>query len=96
VLAKLFGVGGREKRALVMVEPPGHFRRIGKFEIDNYVFVAVEEARFPGLRGAVRHSRKAKFRVLVKTLAVKSVKESGGSGAIKTAIVKAEPDLGHR
>ncbi len=26
LLAELFGVGGREKRALVMVEPPGHFR----------------------------------------------------------------------
>src|SRR5207245_2324659 len=94
--AELFRVGGRQKRALVMVEPPRQFRRIGKFEIYNYIFVAVEQPRFPGLRCAVRHSREAEFCVLVKTFAVKPVKESGGSSAIKAAIVKAEPDLGHR
>jgi hypothetical protein len=44
----------------------------------------------------VRHSREAEFRVLVEAFAIKTVKESGGSGAIKAAIVKAEPDLGHK
>jgi hypothetical protein len=96
VHAKLFSVGGREKRALVMVEPPGYLRRVGEFEIYDDVFVAIEQAGFPGLRGAVRHSRESEFRVLVKTFAIKAVEESGGSGAIKTAIVKAEPDLGHK
>src|SRR5207248_696539 len=38
----------------------------------------------------------AELCVLVKTFAVKPAKESGGSSAIKAAIVKAEPDLGHR
>jgi hypothetical protein len=30
-LAKLFGVGQHDKRALVMVEPRGHFRQIRSF-----------------------------------------------------------------
>jgi len=91
----LFGVGGREKRALVMVEPPGYFRRIRKLEIHDDVFVAIEQARFPGLRRAVRHPSEAKFRVVVESFAIKSVEESSRSSAIKAAIVKAEPDLGH-
>src|SRR5260370_13914431 len=94
--AKLFGVGGREKRALVMVEPPGYFRRIGKLEVDDDVFFAIEQPRFPGLRGAVRHPGEAELPRWVKSFSIKAVKESSGSSAVKTAIWKTEPDLGHR
>jgi hypothetical protein len=79
-----------------MIEPPGQFRRIGKLEIHDDVFVAIEETRFPGLRGAVRHPREAELRGLVKSFAIKAVKESSRSSAVKAAIVKAEPDLGHK
>jgi hypothetical protein len=92
----LLGVGRREKRALVMVEPPGHFRRIRKLKIHDDVFVAIEQAGFPGLRGAVSHPREAELCGIVKAFAIKAVEESGGSCAIKAAIVKAEPDLGHK
>src|SRR5439155_15502855 len=95
-LAELFGVGGREKRALVMVEPPGHFRRIGKLEVQDDVFVAIEKAGFPRLRGAVGHPSETELCGLVKALAIKAVKESGGRSANKAAIVKAEPDVGHK
>jgi hypothetical protein len=44
----------------------------------------------------VRHSREAELCSVVKTFAIKAVKESGGSSAIKATIVKAEPDLGHK
>ena len=47
--AELFGVRGREKRALMVVEPPGNFGRVGVLEIDDGVFVAIEEAGSPGL-----------------------------------------------
>src|SRR5438552_16027876 len=96
LFAELYSVGRRQKRALMMDKPPRHFRRIRKLEIYNYIFVAVEEACFPGLLRAVRHPCKTELRALVKSLAIKPVKESGRSGAIKTAIVKTEPDLGHR
>src|SRR5438552_18102556 len=96
LFAELFSVGRRQKRASTMAEPPRHFRRIRKLEINNYIFVAVEEACFPALRRAVRHPSKTEVRCLVKSLAIKPVKESGRSGAIKTAIVKTEPNLGHR
>src|SRR5229473_5186525 len=96
VRAELLGVGRGKKGALVMVEPPGHFRGVGKFEIHDDVLVAIEEAGFPGLRGPVGHAREAELRVLVEAFAIKTVKESGGSSAIKAAIVKAEPDLGHK
>jgi len=80
----------------VVVEPPGHFRRVGKFKIYDDVFVAIEQTRLPGLRRAVRHSGEAEFRILVESFAIKTVEESSGSSAIKAAIVKAEPDLGHK
>src|SRR5260370_14246851 len=96
LLAELLGIGGRQKRALVMVEPPSHFRRIRKLEIHDDVFVAIEQPGFPGLRGPVRHPRKAELGRLVKSFAVEPVKESRRSSAIKAAIVKAEPDLVHK
>jgi hypothetical protein len=41
------------------------------------------------------HAREAELGGGIKPFAVKAVKESSGSRAIKTAIVEAEPDLGH-
>src|SRR5689334_10178715 len=79
----------------MMVEPPGHFRRVGVFKIYDDVFIAIEDAVFPGLHSAVGHPGKLKFGALIQLLAVKAVKESGGSRAVKTAIVKTEPNLGH-
>src|SRR5947207_972462 len=96
LFAELFSVDRRQKRALMMVKPPRHFRRIRKLEIYNYIFVAVEEACFPGLRRAVRHPCKTELRALVKSLAIKHVKDSGGSRAIKTAIEKSEHELVQR
>ena len=58
--------------------------------------VAIEQAGFPGLRGAVSHPREAELCGLVKAFAIKAVEESSGSSAIKAAIVKTEPDLGHK
>src|SRR6266700_7810587 len=95
-LAELLGIGLCQKRALVMVEPPGHFRRIRKLEIHNHVFVAIEQLGLPWLRCPVSHPGKAELRVRVKAFAIKAVKECGGSSAIKAAIVETEPNLDHR
>src|SRR5215472_6689649 len=91
LLLELLGVGRSQKRTLMMVEPPGDFWRIGIFEVHDDVFIAVEDAVFPGLRRAVSHAGKLKFSDLVELLPIKAVKESGGSRAVKAAIVETEP-----
>ena len=95
MLAEILRVGRVQKRALVMVKPPGHFRRIRILEIDDYVLVSVKQAIFPGLHRAVRHAREVEIRVSVKTFPVKTIENRGGSGAIKAAVVKAQADSGH-
>src|SRR2546427_640742 len=62
VLAEVLGIGRSKKRALVMVEPPGHPRRAGVFEVHDRVLVPIEQAFLKGLRGAVRQTRKLEFR----------------------------------
>jgi hypothetical protein len=94
--AKMFGVGGRQERALVVVEPPRHLRGIRILEVHDYIFIAVKQARFPRLRGVVRHPQETKLGILIKLFPEKAVKESGGSRAIKAAIVETKPDLGHK
>jgi hypothetical protein len=44
----------------------------------------------------VRHPQEVKLGILIKLFAVEPVKESGGSSAIKAAIVETEPNLGHK
>ncbi len=95
VFAELLGVGGREESALVMVKPPGNFRGIRILEVDDNIFIAVEEAFIPGLRGAVRHAGEAELGGGVEALAVKAVKKSSGGGSVKATIVETEPDPGH-
>src|SRR5215468_7116450 len=79
-----------------MVEPPGHFRRIGVLEIDDYVIVAVKQIVFPRLSGPMGHSCEMKFGARVNPLAIEAVKKRGGSGAIKAAVMKAQSYFGHR
>jgi hypothetical protein len=93
--AEMFGVRRIEKRALMVVEPPGHFGRVGILEIDDGVFVAVEKAGSPGLLSAMGHSCEMKLGGGIEFFLVETVEESGGSGPIKTAVMEAEPDSGH-
>src|ERR1700747_2203333 len=41
------------------------------------------------------HAREVEIRVGVEAFPVKTIKERGGSGAIKAAVVKAQADSGH-
>ena len=84
----MFGVFGREERALVVVEPPGQPRIAGVFEIDDSVFVAVKEALFPGMFGLVGHPAEVEFGLGVEMLPVKAVKKRRGSSAIETTIME--------
>src|SRR5208282_5999708 len=83
------------KRALMVVEPPGNFGRVCIFTIDDGVFIAIEEAGSPWLRSTMGHARDAELRGGIECFRVKAIKKSGRGGAIKTAIVEAQPDTGH-
>jgi hypothetical protein len=92
----LLGVLRSKERALVMIEPPGYFRRIRIFEIDNDVFVAVKEAGLPWRHSAMGHARKMKFRGGVEALAIKAIEQGRRRSSVKAAIVEAKPYTGHR
>jgi hypothetical protein len=93
--AEMFGIGWREKGALVVVKPPGDFGRVGILEIDDGVFISIEEAGSPRLLRSVGHSGEAELGGGIEFFLVKAVEQSGGGGPIKASIVEAEPDAGH-
>jgi hypothetical protein len=95
MLAELFRVGCVQKRALVMVKPPGHLRRIRILEVDDHVFVAIKQAIYPGLHRTMGHPREMEVRIIMEAFPVKTIEERGGSGAIKATVVKAQADSGH-
>ncbi len=95
IAAEIFRVAERQERALVMIEPPGNFWRVGILKIDDHVFVAVKQAVFPRLNCAMRHSGEMEFRVSVESFTIEAIENCGGSGAIKAAVMKAQSYSGH-
>src|ERR1700691_6016454 len=93
ILTEMLGVGGRQKRALMVVEPPSEFGRAGIFEIHDGVFVAVECAVLEGLRGLVRHAGVEEFGGGIDALLVKARENRGGGGSVEAFIVEANPHL---
>jgi hypothetical protein len=79
-----------------MVEPPGDFGRIRVLEINDGIFVAVEETLFPRVLGLMSHPAEVEFGLGIKAFPVKAVKKRRGSSAIETAIMETQSDLGHR
>ena len=63
VLLEVLGVRGREKCALVMIEPPGDLGRTGVLEIDDGVLVAVELLLVEKRAGAMDQSGEFEFRI---------------------------------
>src|ERR1700757_4604672 len=84
-----------QKRALVVVKPPGDFRRVRILEIDDDVFVAIEKTCSPGLRSAMRHSGEMELCSRIIFFFVEAVKESRGRCTVKAAVMKAQPYTGH-
>ncbi len=52
-------------------------------------------AVFPRLHRSMRHSREVEIRIGLEAFPVKTIEESGGGGAIKATVVKAQADSGH-
>src|SRR5580700_5222296 len=78
VVLEVGGVGGREKCALMMVEPPGDLGRRRVLEIDDGVFVAIEMGFIKQRSGAVQKAGKDEVGVFANALAIKTGEERGG------------------
>src|SRR5207244_411096 len=87
VLFKMFGVSGRQKRALVMIEPPGDFRRAGVLEIDDGIFPAVEFGFIEERTGTVQQSAENEVGILPNALLIETRKQGGRAGTVETLIV---------
>src|ERR1700734_1652695 len=93
VAAKMLGILGSEKRALMVVEPPGEQRRTGVLEIHDGVFVAVENAILEWLGSFMRHPGVHKLGVRVDTFSVEAGENGGGGRSIEAFIVKTKANL---
>src|ERR1700677_487213 len=93
VATEMLGILRSEKRALMMVEPPGEQRRTGIFEIHDGVFVAVENAVFERLRSFMRHPGVHKLGIGVDAFAVKAGEHSGRGRSVEALIVKTKAKL---
>src|SRR5271168_5465123 len=93
VLAEMFGVGGRQKGALMMIEPPGEPRRAGILEIDDGVFVAIKCAVLERLRSLVGHPGIEELGCGIDALFIKTRENRGGGGSVEAFIVETNPDL---
>jgi hypothetical protein len=91
--AKVFRIGGRQERALVMVKPPGHARRTRIFEIDNGVFIAVKQPFLEELPRPVGHPREVKFRTGLDALSKKTIEDRRRCRAIEASVVKAQTNI---
>ena len=80
-------VGGREKRTLVMVEPPSNFGRTGILEINDSVFVAVEMGFVKKRSRAVQQAGEEEVGVFANALAIEAGEECGGASSIETLVV---------
>src|SRR5579859_5517561 len=88
----MFGVFRRQKRALVMVEPPGQLWVARVLEVDNGILVAIEEAVFKCLGGFVGHAGVGEARPGVERPFHETAEESGRRGAVETMIVIQNPN----
>ena len=84
----MLGVGGSEKGALVMIEPPGEARGARVFEVDDGVFVAVEDSVFERGGGLVGHASELEVGGGINALAIKAGEDGGRGGAVEAFIVK--------
>ena len=87
VVAEMFAVLGRQKGALVMIEPPGEARVGGIFKVDNGVDVAVEHARLKQLRSFVRQAGEEKLGAGIELFFHETAEEGRGGRAVETMIV---------
>ena len=75
-----------------MVEPPGDFRGTGIFEINDGVFVTIEILLVKQRAGAMQQTGENELDVATNPLAIKTGKERGRRGPVKTFVVIEHPN----
>jgi hypothetical protein len=83
----MLSIRGREKSALMMIEPPGNFGRAGVFEIDDGVFVPREMGFVEQGSGAMQQAGELKLHVAANALAVKAGEDRGRRSSVETFVV---------
>src|SRR5262249_46025831 len=88
----MFGVLRAEKRALVVVKPPGDPGRGGILEVDDCVLIAVKIRFVKKCARAMHQSGELEIGVGANALAVKAGKQGCRSGPVEALAVKKDPD----
>src|SRR5258705_13256613 len=80
-------IRGRKKRRLVMIKPPGQLlcRRI--LEIDDRVFVAIQQRQVEKVSRAVQQTSVVNFSFAVNTVRVEAREGCGRGDAVETVAV---------
>jgi hypothetical protein len=84
---EMAGVFRSEKGALMVIEPPGQFRVARIFEVDNGVFVSIEQAVFEDLGGPMGHACVPEAGIRVERTPEEAAEERGRGGAVETVVV---------
>jgi hypothetical protein len=87
ILLEMGSILGREERALVMIEPPGNFRRTGILEIDDGILIAVEINLVKERARPMQEPGESEIHIPAYALAVEAGKERGGRGSIEAFVV---------
>jgi len=92
IVPEMFCIRFRKKGALMMIKPPRQAIRAGIFEIDDRVFVRVEQSRIKQLPCAVHQAAIAKLRLGIDALPVEAREHCRRAGSVKTPIMKTNKD----
>ena len=88
----MLGVLRGEKGALMVVKPPGDFRRGGILEVHDGVLVAIKIRFIKECACPVNQSGELKLRVRADALAIKTREQGRRCRPIETLAVKEDPD----
>ena len=93
VLLEVGRILGREKGALMMVEPPGNFGRTGVLEVHDGVFVAIKLLLIEQRPGAVQQAGENEGDIVSDPLPVKAREEGGRRCPVKAFVVIEDPNF---
>jgi hypothetical protein len=93
ILLKVRSISGRQKCALMMVEPPGDFRGAGLFEIDDGIFLTIKVLLVKQSAGAMQQARENKLNVAANPFAIETREQRSGRSPIKAFVVIEHPNF---
>src|SRR5579862_331954 len=87
IVLEVSGIGGREKCALVVIEPPRNLRRTRVFEVDDGVFVAVKMRFVEKRPGAVQQPGINELHIFTDALPIETRKQSRRGSSVETLVM---------